>query len=137
MCKLFTPLEICSSAWGLWKVLCLDGTYIRPFSSSCEEKEDLCTSLFFWLLPLPIPSFHCSGVGTAGASRRIQNSSHSSTFSLFIPTGFFYLFVVASFAFTLRNIHVFVYRYAVEQGYLTFSTYAIRILFNPFIFSFH
>lgn len=96
MCKLFTPSEICSSVWGLWKVLCLDSTYIRPFSSSCEEKEDLCTSLFSWLLPLAIPSSHYSRAGTAGASPRIQNSSLSSTFSLLIATGFSYVFVVRS-----------------------------------------
>lgn len=107
-CKWFPPSEICSSVWGLWKVLCLDGTYIRPFSSSCEEKEDLYTSLYFWLLQLPIPSFHCLRVGTAGASKRIQNPSHSSTFALFISTGFSYLFVVARFPITLRNIQLFV-----------------------------
>lgn len=65
-----------------------------------------------------------------GLKQRIQISSLSSTFSLFISTGFSCLFVVASLP-SLSGISNSLWkRNTVERRSLTFSMYVIKILVN-------
>lgn len=98
------------------------------FSSSYEEKEDLWTPLFFWLPSLPFLCFHCSKVGTAGATQKSKKNPKSLTVLHLPPV---YLnralkFVCSNvFSITARDIQLFVDRNALEWGHFTFSKHCL------------
>lgn len=130
------PLRSAQVSGDYGKVLCLDGTYIRPFSSSCEEKEDLCTSpLFFgcfhsqFQLSL-LQSWHSRGKPENPKFLTLLHlhSAYLNRVLLFVCCG--------KFAITLRNIHLFVDKNTAEQGYLTFWTHAIIILLTLLFLAF-
>lgn len=136
MCKLFTPSEICSSVWGLWKVLCLDGTYslLDPFPAAVRKRRIYAPLSLF--LAASTPNSKLSSL-QSWHSRGKPESPKFLTLLYLLSTYLyrFLLFVCGNkFTITLWNIKLFVYRKTGIFYFLMRSGYLLTSSFLAFIY---